>query len=246
MVSVVFSHQRDADGYRSPSLASRPSSKSRLGAIAMRYFALVCAAAVLTTTAHARPVTYPGGSMSMTEVSGGGVMTQLNHTLSRRVAVGVYGLSESEGDRLSTGVYATYLILRQNAEDSQTNVYVTAGVGPSWSRNAAGRRGKVEESGWVAAEADWETRRLFLGGMANLSIVGGRAEPGWRLRAGVAPYVAESGKLHSWAFIQVGRSAEPGAKTEITPLIRLFKGPVLAEVGVSHKGRGFGTLWFYF
>ena len=162
------------------------------------------------------------------------------------MAVGAYGLSEDGGDQLSTGVYVNYLAMRRNTEDSQANAYLTVGVGPSWSRDADGRRGRAEASGWVAAEADWETRRLFVGGMAKASIVGGSVGPGWRLRAGAAPYVAESGKLHSWAFIQVGRSAERGAKTEVTPLIRVFKGPVLAEAGVSHTGRGFGTLWFYF
>jgi hypothetical protein len=40
--------------------------------------------------------------------------------------------------------------------------------------------------------------------------------------------------------------AEPGADVEVTPVVRLFKGGVLAEAGVSHRGRGFATLWFYF
>lgn len=211
----------------------------------MRYSLFACAA-VLATGAQARPVTYPGGSMSMTEVSDGTVLTQLDHTLSRHVAVGVYGLRENGGDRLSSGVVVNYLAMRRNNADSQANAYLTVGVGPSWSRTATGRRGPAKASGWVAAETDWETRRLFIGGMAKASIVDGRIEPGWRLRAGVAPYVAEAGKLHTWGFLQVGRSAEPRAKTEITPLIRLFKGPVLAEAGISLTGRCFGTLWFYF
>jgi hypothetical protein len=212
----------------------------------MRYFIVVCAAVVVSTAAHARPVTYPGGSMSMTEVNDTTVLTQIDHTLSRQFAFGAYGLSENTGDRLSTGLVANYLAFRKNTVDSQANAYLMASVGPSWSRRADGRRGPAEASGWVAAEADWETRRLFVGGMAKLSIVGSKIEPGWRLRAGVAPYVVNSGKLHTWAFLQVGRSAEPGAKTQITPLVRLFKGPFLAEAGVSLTGQGFGTLWFYF
>lgn len=200
----------------------------------------------LPGVAHARPVTYPGGSMSMTEINDATVLTQVDHTLNRHVAVGGYGLTENGGDRLSTGLIVNYLALRENKPDSQANAYLMAGVGPSWSRQANGRRGAAEASGWVAVEADWETRRLFFGGMAKVSVVGARVEPGWRLRAGVAPYVADAGKVHTWAFLQVGRSAEPGAKTEVTPLVRVFKGPVLAEAGVSLRGRAFGTLWFYF
>ena len=47
-------------------------------------------------------------------------------------------------------------------------------------------------------------------------------------------------------MLQVGRAAIPGRDVEVTPLVRLFKGSVLAEAGVSHRGRAFGTLWFYF
>jgi len=212
----------------------------------MRTAILLSVAAFVASAAHARPVTYPGGSMSMTEVNGDTVTTQVDHTLNRHVALGVYGLSENDGDRLSTGVVVNYLAMRRNTEHSQANVYVMAGFGPSWSRGDDGRRGSAEASGWVAAEADWETRRVFVGGMAKASVVGGDVEPGWRLRGGVAPYIAEAGKLHTWGFVQVGREAEPGAKTEITPLVRVFKGPVLAEAGVSLSGRAFGTLWFYF
>lgn len=212
----------------------------------MRFSLLVGVTALLASAAHARPVTYPGGSMSMTEVNGDTVTTQVDHTLNRHVALGVYGLSENDGERLSTGVVVNYLAMRRNTEDSQANAYLTAGLGPSWSRDQDGRRGGAQASSWVAAEADWETRRLFVGGTAKASVVGDEVEPGWRLRGGVAPYIAEAGGLHSWAFVQVGREAEPGAKTEITPLVRVFKGPVLAEAGVSLSGRAFGTLWFYF
>lgn len=212
----------------------------------MRRLIVACAAVGLAPAAYARPVTYPGGSMSMTEVDGSTVLTQVDHTLRRDLAVGAFGLREQGGDRLATGIVVNYLAMRKNTADSQANAYVTAGFGPSWSRRSNGRREGAEASGWVAGEVDWETRRVFVGGMAKASIVGERVEPGWRLRAGVAPYVAESGHLHSWLFLQVGRSAEPGARTELTPLVRVFKGPVLAEAGVSLTGRGFGTLWFYF
>jgi hypothetical protein len=202
-------------------------------------------ALALPVVAEARPVTYPGGSMSMTEVVGSSVITQVDHTLNRHVAVGAYALTEAGGDRLSTGLVANFLVMRRNTENSQANAYVLTGLGPSWTRLPSGGR-EAQTSGWIAGEADWETRRLFFGGMAKASVVGDDVETGYRLRAGVAPYVANTGHLHTWLFLQVGRQAMPGAETEVTPLVRLFKGPVLAEAGVSHRGRAFGTLWFYF
>jgi hypothetical protein len=76
--------------------------------------------------------------------------------------------------------------------------------------------------------------------------VGDDLQGGYRLRAGVAPYLANSGALHTWLFVQVDRAAERGRRAEVAPVLRLFRGPLLVEAGVSDRGRGFGTLWFYF
>lgn len=197
--------------------------------------ALLCAAALagLTGPALARPVTYPGGKMSMTEVMGGTVLTQFDHTLSRRVAVGAYGLREGGGKRLSTGIIANYLLMRRNAENAQANAYLTAGAGPSWERQAGRRSRDLDPSGWVAIEADWETRRLFVGGMGMVNASNnGDVETGFRTRVGVAPSVADAGALHPWLFLQVGRAAEDGEDVQVTPVLRLFTGDVLAEAGV--------------
>lgn len=222
------------------------------------YMALAAAALAAAPPLIARPVTYPGGSMSMTEVSGSTVTTQVDHTFTPRFAAGVYGLSESGGDRLSTGLVANFLFMRKNTADSQANAYLMVGAGPSWVRRGHGQSSQmpsagthrdardVEASGWATLEADWETRRLFFGGQATASVVGDDVQGGYRLRAGVAPYVAGSGALHTWLFLQAGRVAVPGRRFEVTPVVRLFKGPVLAEAGVSHRGSAFGTLWFYF
>ena len=213
----------------------------------MRLIALLFALACLTQPAAARPVTYPGGKMSMTEVMGDTVLTQLDYTLSRRVAVGVYGLREDGGRRLGTGLIANYLLMRRNTEESQANAYIMAGVGPSWEKRA-GRRGRdLDPSGWIAAEADWETRRYFVGGMGKINLSNnGDVETGFRTRLGVAPYVADAGALHTWLFLQAARAAETGEDVQISPVVRLFRGDVLVEGGVSHKGQAFATLWFYF
>jgi hypothetical protein len=72
--------------------------------------------------------------MSMTEVDGSAVTTQVDHTLSRSLAVGVYALTESGGDRRAAGVVANVLLMRKNTEEAQANVYLLGGAGPSWVR----------------------------------------------------------------------------------------------------------------
>lgn len=212
----------------------------------MRTAFAVLALSLFATAGQARPVTYPGGSMSMTEVDGSFVLTQVEHTLNRKVAVGVYALTENNGERRSAGIIGNYLVMRRNTEDSQANMYLMGGLGPSWIRKPGNAGRDTVVSGFVGTEADWETRRYFVSAGANLSVVGNDTEAGWRTRVGIAPYVANSGSLHTWLMLQVGRAASPGRKTDVTPLVRLFKGPMLFEAGVSHRGRAFGTLWFYF
>lgn len=212
----------------------------------MRRALAVLVLSLFATAGQARPVTYPGGSMSMTEVDGSFVFTQVDHTLNRHLALGAYALTENDGERRSAGVVANVLLLRRNTEDSQANVYLMGGIGPSWVRRAGLAGRDTQASGFAGAEADWETRRYFVGASAKLSIVGNNTQAGWRTRVGIAPYVANSGSLHTWLMLQVGRSAIAGRETEVTPLVRMFKGPVLVEAGVSHRGRAFGTLWFYF
>lgn len=213
--------------------------------VGMRAAAVALMGVAMASIAHARPVTYPGGRMSMTEVDGSAVSTQIDYTLNRQVAVGAYAVSEEGGDRYSAGALVNVLLVRNNTADSQANVYVMTGAGPAWLRRSDGGRETVA-SGFVAAEADWETRRWFVGAASKLSVVGDDAELGWRARVGIAPYIAGSGSLHTWTMLQVGRSAIEGDDVELTPLVRLFKGSVLAEAGLSHRGRAFGTLWLYF
>ena len=136
--------------------------------------ALLLGVLAIPGTASARPVTYPGGQMSMTEVDGSAVSTQVDYTLNRRLAVGGYVLTEQDGDRISVGAIANVLLVRKNTADSQANVYLMAGAGPSWLRRPGGGRETVA-SAQIGAEADWETRRWFVGGAGKLSLVGDEA-----------------------------------------------------------------------
>jgi hypothetical protein len=150
---------------------------------------------MLATAGHARPVTYPGGSMSMTEVDGSFVFTQVDHTLNRHVAVGAYLLTESDGDRKSAGVVANVLLMRRNTEDSQSNIYLMGGVGPSWVRNSRFSASTTEASGFAGAEVDWETRRFSVAASGKVSIVGTDMQGGWRSKRGDSRLLAAKPNL---------------------------------------------------
>ena len=125
---------------------------------------------------------------------------------------------------------ANFLIRRINKIGSQANFYIKLGAGG----------GRYEDRYFPAvfggAAVDWETRRLFA-----------RYESrGWTLgdagkffthsaRAGIAPYVAEYGALHTWLMVDATQRFEGGEDKDIdiTPVVRFFKGKSLVEVGYS-------------
>lgn len=212
----------------------------------MRSLFLGLAALALATPALARPITYPGGGMGMLEYADESWTAEAFYTPRRWASVGVHSEFDGEDDRQFQGVMASILAHRTNAADAQGNVYVTGVVGAaSQDRASLGRDTGAAASALV--EADWENRRLFVLGQARgFAADGIDRTMSYRGRVGVAPYVAEYGDLHTWLMLQVDHKPEADEPVTVTPLVRLFKGPVLIEAGASLKGDGFANLMIYF
>ena len=120
---------------------------------------------------------------------------------------------------------------RWNYPDSQANVYVNAGAGPTIID------GKTRASTWGGASVDWEDRRWYTqAGVTGHTTANGPDMLWQSARVGVAPYIAEAGGLHSWLMLQVDHT--PGQKEALsaTPMLRQFWGDYLWEAGVSTRG----------
>ncbi|MBY0371951.1 hypothetical protein K2X33_14795 [bacterium] len=126
----------------------------------------------------------------------------------------------------------SWLVKRWNETESQANIYVYGGLG-------AARKGDLTELAVEGAvEADYETRAVYFSGKAQ--IVAARnfnTLAIYQARAGFAPYLGESGELHSWLVGQVQYFPfAPDQSLRVGPVLRMFYRNVLWEFGVSTHG----------
>ena len=133
---------------------------------------------------------------------------------------------------------ANALLKRWNFPDSQGNVYFGAAVGD---------RGHS----LYKFDIDWEDRRYYIAAAHeqayrdadnSVSVGGDRAWDMSKLRLGYAPYVAESGQLHTWFMLQYSRNSLAPKPDALTPLMRIFYQNVLFEIGSSFRGDAYLTL----
>jgi hypothetical protein len=212
----------------------------------MRSLGLIVAGALFATPVLARPITYPGGSMAMTENADEYWTNEVMYTPSARYSVGVRSEYAGEDNRQYQGLSANFLAYRHNAQDGQANVYLLTSAGIA-SNDKASLRHKTGGAGLLGLEADWENRRfLILGQVKGFAAQGIDKTLTWRGRVGVAPYVGEFGDLHTWLMLQVDHEPESRDPVNASGVVRFFKGPVLIELGSSLKGDAFASAMFYF
>lgn len=198
--------------------------------------------------AEARPVSYPEAWTAQTFNEAGRSAALLHYTLDPRFAVGLRVEDRGDADHLFVGPQANRLLKRWNAPDAQGNLYLKLAGGA-----ARGRFGGAEDETRAAAMAelagDWEDRRFFVSGAARAYLTEGDAMTEQSARLGVAPYVAEYGALHSWVMVQIDHRPDRldgKDAVSVTPLLRLFKGPVLVEAGYGTDDNALFNLTYRF
>ncbi|MEL6363661.1 MAG: hypothetical protein AAFR11_02335 [Pseudomonadota bacterium] len=195
-----------------------------------------CVAAALlacsVNAAHGRPVSYQGGWTAIEQTDRQSSAVWIHYTLNPRLSLGYRGEWDRGQDYVFQGAQATALAKRWFGENYQANLYGFAGAGVAYGvdDNAAGAR----PAAFVGVLADWETRRWFLSYKAR-AIEAGEvdASAAQAARIGYAPYEGDTGDLHTWAMIEIDHRADNPEPVGVTPLVRLFKGPMLLEAGWS-------------
>ena len=212
--------------------------------------ALAVAACAGLPSADARPVSYPDAWTAQTwnEATRNAVL--VHYTLDPKTALGLRVEDRGYDDHVLVGPQANRLLKRWNAPDSQANLYLKGGAGL-----AVGGFGADEDearaAGFAELAADWEDRRVFVTGALRAYATEGDWRTEQSARLGLAPYVAEYGAIHAWLMVQVDHRPDAptgqGADTlTVTPLVRLFKGPVLLEAGYSTNDEPLFNLTYRF
>lgn len=181
---------------------------------------------------QARPVSWPGGLTFIEEWNPDTGSLLVHYTPDRRWSAGLSARRMREGDWTLLGPQATWLVQRWNLPSAQANLYLTGGAGVAWRDG-----GRARPGGFARVQADWETRRLMLMGMAEVSHGEGIATVDMQMvRAGLAPFVAGYGGVHLWLFGQVRRESAAMNRIEPAFVARTFYRTVMLEAGVTGTG----------
>ena len=194
----------------------------------MKKILIILIITIFNTPTQSRPISYPGGWTIM----------QLNNSQKNRIhihyspkvnySLGVAFEKRSDNQRLN--IQLNTLIYRHNTKYSQGNLYLKTQSG-IMSDNQQKNINTI-----ITIAGDWETRRYFTHyKFSSEYFPQYQSQINQKIRLGIAPYVANYGAIHSWFMIQIN-STFKNKKThnyEITPLIRLFKGTILTEIGLS-------------
>lgn len=191
----------------------------------------------MMNTAHARPISYAGGTTVMQNNDGDMNDIHIHYSPTPFYSLGYKGEYWRDEDWWFHGAQFNYLLNRSNKAHSQGNFYLKSGAGVAVDGDT------TNPAGFVGFAYDWEDRDYFVSYENRATYAGDVGETGndrrfyrQTARFGFTPYVAEYGNVHTWLMLQVGHSPEADDPITVTPLVRVFQGDVLGEAGISTKG----------
>jgi len=180
--------------------------------------------------AHAKPLSYVGGTMVMQENDETGHTVTIDYTFNPHFALGVYSKYEIGGDDdfWMVGPQLNTLIKRWNLPDGQGNIFNMTGAGMA-------RQGSNHEpAAWTTLMADYETRRWFFSYEARFMYARDIESSVWqRAYLGVAPYLANYNQLNTWTLIRMDHHPAKHDHFVVTPVVRFFYKTIWLEVGYS-------------
>ena len=182
--------------------------------------------------AMARPVSYAGGWTLIEESDRRSTSGLVHYTPDARYSVGAKLDWDRKQDLLFTGVQGTWLAKRWFGEDYQANLYGWGALGAAQGVDA--NPGDSTLAGQLGVMADWETRRWFIGYRAAARDYGSLDASAFQAaRIGVAPYIGDTGDLHTWFMVEMDNRPDADNAVDVTPLLRFFYGSALFEAGWS-------------
>jgi hypothetical protein len=213
-------------------------------ALAQLYCSLARSAIALTLigmaqSVQARPVSYPDAWTLMIKNDREANSLHAHYTFDTQHSLGLRLRYDREYDAVFTGAQLNRLIKRWNKLDSQANFYGRIGVGVVTDDADEMRAKRGDDTGiFLGASADWETRRYFISAAAEHWDYGRFGDKtSYHGRLGIAPYVANTGALHTWIMVEGHHRPESDDTLAATALLRFFKGPALLEVGVDDRAQ---------
>lgn len=195
---------------------------------------LICA---IPATAWARPVSYAGGWTLATYNDGDSDSGIIHYSPKADRSFGFREEYFREKRWLMSAGQFNALVKRWNMPAWQANTYVKSGMGLAYKCHGVPRT-RTDLAMFTGFAADWENRQYYVS-YENRLIYAGHIDKDFeqKARVGIAPYIGDYGDIHTWLMAEVRYFT--GLKEDkfmVTPLVRFFKGAIMAEVGCSIKG----------
>ena len=190
---------------------------------------------IFVNTLSARPVSYQDGWTFITYNNYDSHSTLIHYSPTSKYSIGFKSEYWQQKEYFLNSINLNYLVKRINKKYSQANVYVKSGLG-ILSSDYANYENKNEMASHLEISSDWETRRYFISYFSKVikseSIDATYIQ---KVRFGVAPYIADYGRLHTWLMYAIKHM--PETKNTLTPevILRLFKSTNLMEIGIDKK-----------
>ena len=196
----------------------------------MRLLLTLCAAPLA-----AQLVPVPGTSIVQADIGPDHGFAELVTNVAPNFAAGVqvndFSGGTGEPDLAGVTVVLNHLAWRRNTADSQSNLYVSAGLGTLTPENASS-----EAALGAAFQLDWETRRLHAALMGHGLFGDGLAQGEIKAHLGFAPWVAPYEEVAPWLLLEVARVVGRESETEVTPVLVLMYQAYRLEAGVTDGG----------
>jgi hypothetical protein len=177
-------------------------------------------------------VSYTGGWTIIEESDRQSSSALVHYTPAPSWSIGLRTEVNRDNDYAIYSVHPTLLAKRWFGKDYQGNLYFHGGIGVA--SGVYGNPLRDETAVYGGIMADWETRSLFAGYRSRYLDAGHFGDQFMHAaRVGYAPYEGDSGDLHTWLILEIDHRPAEEVPITATPLVRLFKGPLLLEVGYN-------------
>lgn len=190
---------------------------------------------LLAATASAQIVPPPGASLLHVDAGAGHSFAELVTNVAPGLAAGaqsnVYASGAGEPDLSGVTAVVSHLAWRRNTQESQSNLYVSAGLGVLRLEGADAAPGMS-----AAFQLDWETRRLHAALIGHSLIGEGVAQGELMVHLGFAPWTASYEEVAPWILLEVSRVVGREGEVEVAPMLVLMYQAYRLEAGVDGDG----------
>lgn len=188
----------------------------------------------ITADLHARPVSYKGGTTLMLKNDHDANVAHLHYSPTVNYSIGYRVEYQRDKEYWLHMGQLNNLVKRWNNPDSQANIYLKSGLGVATGYKNNNQSYNEQAAFFTGIAMDWENRRYFIS-YENRYLNAQDIDKQFRqsARLGVAPYIGEYGDVHTWLMLEASHNPKMSKKYVLTPMVRLFHGPNLGEIGFS-------------